>query len=375
METVNPERSQIVRVTVACGVLATLAVFLRFLARWRSKASFAADDWWMLASLIPSYSMLAVGSIMVTSGGGGRHTNTLTQSQIATFLKTLDAAVITYTLTIFMVKISILLLYRRIFTTPLFKRATLIVGTACVAWLIAALLCLAFQCRTNAERYNLDTLFSNHCIDLKGYWIAVTGSNLVLDLVVLCMPLYIVSNLKIPTRQKLWLSGIFALGILVCIAALMRIITINWVKGADLTYTAITCYMWSQVEPTMATVCACLTTLRPLFVGFNISFLSSFTWSGRPSPYSSSAKNKERRQSDLRYHGESDKIKDEKQMQWPSARGESDVELYDFDQMLRGEMGGAMSVAEKAESSKTKSSWQDEGGCATARANMEEYFV
>ena len=68
METVNPERSQIVRVTVACGVLATLAVFLRFLARWRSKASFAADDWWMLASLIPSYCMLAVGSISSFDG-------------------------------------------------------------------------------------------------------------------------------------------------------------------------------------------------------------------------------------------------------------------------------------------------------------------
>ena len=63
METVNPERNQIVRVTVACGILATLAVFLRFLARWRSKASFAADDWCMLASLVPSYCMLAVGSI------------------------------------------------------------------------------------------------------------------------------------------------------------------------------------------------------------------------------------------------------------------------------------------------------------------------
>ena len=129
-------------------------------------------------------------------------------------VQTLEASVITYTLTISMVKISILLLYRRIFTTPHFKRATLVVGTACIAWLIAALLCLAFQCRTNAERYSADALFSNQCIDLKTYWIAVTGSNLVLDLIVLCMPLYIVSNLKIPTRQKIWLCGIFALGIL-----------------------------------------------------------------------------------------------------------------------------------------------------------------
>ena len=68
METVNPGRDQVIRVTVACGILATVAVLLRFLARWRSKASFAADDWWMAASLIPSYGMLAVGSISVFVG-------------------------------------------------------------------------------------------------------------------------------------------------------------------------------------------------------------------------------------------------------------------------------------------------------------------
>ena len=63
MEAVNPRRDQVIRVTVACGILATVAVCLRFVARWRSKASFAADDWWMVASLIPLYCMLAVGSI------------------------------------------------------------------------------------------------------------------------------------------------------------------------------------------------------------------------------------------------------------------------------------------------------------------------
>lgn len=151
---------------------------------------------------------------VITSGRGGQHSDTLTESQMATFLKTLDAAVITYTLTIAMVKISILLLYRRIFDTLKFRRATLTVGITCVSWLIAALLCLAFQCRTEAERYNADSLFSDECIDLKAYWIAITGSNMALDLVILCMPLYMVWNLKLATRQKLALSGIFALGAL-----------------------------------------------------------------------------------------------------------------------------------------------------------------
>ena len=63
MEAVNPRRDRVIRVTVACGILATVAVCLRFVARWRSKASFAADDWWMGASLIPLHCMLAVSTI------------------------------------------------------------------------------------------------------------------------------------------------------------------------------------------------------------------------------------------------------------------------------------------------------------------------
>lgn len=36
-------------------------------------------------------------------------------------------------------------------------------------------------------------------------------------------------------------------------------------------------YMWSQLEPTMAVVCACLTTYRPLFAGLHLKFLSTFS--------------------------------------------------------------------------------------------------
>ena len=76
-----------IKVTIACGILETLAVLLRLVARWRSKAAFAADDWWIVATLIPSYVMLAVGCLMVTIGGGGRHIATLDLHQIETFLK------------------------------------------------------------------------------------------------------------------------------------------------------------------------------------------------------------------------------------------------------------------------------------------------
>ena len=50
------------RVAVACGVIETIAVCLRLLARYKTKARFAVDDWVIVATLIPSYAMLVLGS-------------------------------------------------------------------------------------------------------------------------------------------------------------------------------------------------------------------------------------------------------------------------------------------------------------------------
>lgn len=42
--------------------------------------------------------------------------------------------------------------------------------------------------------------------------------------------------------------------------------------------TVVTPYIWSQIEPTTAIICACLTTYRPLFKGLNLRSLSQLTW-------------------------------------------------------------------------------------------------
>ena len=133
-----------------------------------------------------------------------------------------------------MVKISILLMYRRIFDTEAFKKATVVVGTACVAWAIAAILCLIFQCHPFSGLWTPEDTFTNKCIDLQAYYRAVASSNMALDIIMLCMPLFMVWRLKLEPSQKLMLSGIFALGGLVCVASLMRIITVSLIKGADL---------------------------------------------------------------------------------------------------------------------------------------------
>jgi len=135
------------------------------------------------------------------------------------------SGVVTYTLTITMVKISILTLYRRIFSTSAFRKKIVIVGChcwvsllgvivgiACLIWFFIAFLMDLFQCHPFKDAFNPEYLFTSHCVNLQGFYWGITAAYLVLDVVVLSLPLHMVWNLQLPTKQKLLLSGVFLLG-------------------------------------------------------------------------------------------------------------------------------------------------------------------
>ena len=119
---------------------------------------------------------------------------------------------LTWISTITIVKLSLILLYRRIFATPLFRRTSLVVGIACVVWFVVSCFLVIFQCQPVSAFFNPELLFTDHCIDLQVLYWGILASNIALDLIVLCLPLYMVLGLQLAVRQKLLLSGIFALG-------------------------------------------------------------------------------------------------------------------------------------------------------------------
>ena len=57
----NPVGNQVIRVSIVLGALITLAVALRLLARWKSKANFAIDDVLIIISVLPQYVMIVIG--------------------------------------------------------------------------------------------------------------------------------------------------------------------------------------------------------------------------------------------------------------------------------------------------------------------------
>lgn len=122
------------------------------------------------------------------------------------------STLVTYAFTITLVKISILSLYRRIFSTPAFRQKTLVVGVVCVIWCILAIFIDIFQCRPFEAAFDPELLFTYHCIDLPSFYYGITSSNVCLDAIMLYLPLHEVWKLEMRNSKKCKLSGIFLLG-------------------------------------------------------------------------------------------------------------------------------------------------------------------
>ena len=63
----NTRGKALIPVNVGLGVIETLAVILRLLARRKGTVELAADDFWLLGSLLPSYLMMVCGGISMST--------------------------------------------------------------------------------------------------------------------------------------------------------------------------------------------------------------------------------------------------------------------------------------------------------------------
>lgn len=108
-------------------------------------------------------------------------------------------------------KISILCLCHRLFPTPLFRRATVLLGVVCVVWWIVIEVILIAKCTPMAAF--LDAQVQAHpCINFESYFLAANITETILDFATLCLPLRAVASLQIPPRQKTILYMTFLVG-------------------------------------------------------------------------------------------------------------------------------------------------------------------
>ncbi|KAI1345529.1 hypothetical protein F5Y01DRAFT_323098 [Xylaria sp. FL0043] len=256
-------------VTVVFPIISAVAICLRVVARRRSKQPFYADDYFILASWFLSLALSIL--IWVYAGKSGvdyYNVNFLMGTEYSLELVYISSVYVQWPLAA--VKISILLFYKRIFATRVFRRyvwaAIALITTWCILFFLLVLAQIdpiAFPLTAVSLRFN-DTAFG----------LAQVATSFALDILVLCLPLPVISRLNMKTRRKMALILIFWLGAFCAVAAIVRTVLLDQSIReviASNAYQRVSNqskqYIFLVVEPNTSILAASLPTYGPLFSG------------------------------------------------------------------------------------------------------------
>lgn len=117
---------------------------------------------------------------------------------------------------IFITKLSILLLYRRVFA-PFVKRKTLVFIQLTIwlnfAFYLALTLVKIFECTPRSKIWRKDT--PGHCVNVKLQMIATSTINMISNLSILLLPVFYIRRLQSSLFQNMISTAVaFAVGIL-----------------------------------------------------------------------------------------------------------------------------------------------------------------
>jgi hypothetical protein len=97
-------------------------------------------------------------------------------------------------------------------------------------------------------------------------FVVTSGFHILIDIWILLLPYNLILSIPRPLRERLAVYGVFGLGVLGTICAVIRFNYFVMVsKSTDPFYDSIVVNIWSIIEVNVGILCASLPTLRPLF--------------------------------------------------------------------------------------------------------------
>lgn len=116
-----------------------------------------------------------------------------------------------YKITLNVTKISILLLYLRIFPQKWLRIGCYLILALVITYgLISVFYSSVFQCNPVSKAYRKS--IPGHCIDVRKTWQANAGFNIASDLMILVLPMPAIHSLQMSSKPKLGLIFLFGLG-------------------------------------------------------------------------------------------------------------------------------------------------------------------
>ncbi|KAI1843271.1 hypothetical protein JX265_012156 [Neoarthrinium moseri] len=275
---VESRTTAVVVVLTVGTILSTAAVLLRVYSRYILLRAFDKDDAVIVGGLV----FLLATSVAIgleCHYGLGTHISTVAEEDVVPYLKVglatisgLDlrsqlqafyVSTITYSVAIYLVKISIILQYCRIFKDTRFYTVSYAMMIGLSVWTVVMGFLLTFICVPVSLFWEPDT--PGTCMNRLALWLSIAVINMATDITCFVMPIPSILRLQMRKNQKIFLAGIFALALCPCAISAYRIQTLSAAaQSSDSTWDNALAAIWTFVELSTGTIAACLPTFRPV---------------------------------------------------------------------------------------------------------------
>ncbi|EMD94519.1 hypothetical protein COCC4DRAFT_204357 [Bipolaris maydis ATCC 48331] len=264
-------------VALSILLVVTLLVYAaRMWARLTMTKNAGVDDVLISISMIFLIALSISTILGVTIYGFQWHMWDQTPATKTTTTYVTMAIELSYMISTTLIKISILLFYRRL-TGSLTNRFIYLVWiciVACILYFVSFIILIFFACSVAVGRKD--------CAEEGPLIVSVTTVSTVQDLVICLLPTFLIRNLQMPKTQKLAVCGIFGLGLVTTICGIMRLYYSVYLYyfTYDATWYAYYGWIWTVLEADLALICASAPALR-VFFRHSLGLMSSHTGNPR----------------------------------------------------------------------------------------------
>ncbi|KAH7323147.1 hypothetical protein B0I35DRAFT_349977 [Stachybotrys elegans] len=242
----NAGDTQVPAILISSGIclgLTLLAVAMRVVSRSLSRTRLWHDDYFLFIGCI-LYTLYIIAWSFSTRFGQGRHIILVTD------------------LRAFMI-LSILFLYRRIFSSQQFLYALYGLAAVIIAWSLASFFSSIFHCFPIAA--NWDPNVEGVCHDLGRLAVTLAVLNLLIDFIMLAYPIPQVWRLQMSTDRKILVSMTFLCGGIACVVSFVRLFYADSINSTfDPSWDGVTAGILSGLEMSTGIIACCMITFRPL---------------------------------------------------------------------------------------------------------------
>ncbi|RWA13051.1 hypothetical protein EKO27_g2057 [Xylaria grammica] len=208
---------------VAIAVLGIVVVGLRFYTRYNKQAGLKWDDWLILVSLLLA---LATDVLVVYSNSLYPNTDDPTEADdlgvevengpedIISNQFSFAATVLYFSITS-TTKLSILLLYNRLFSvSAMFRRQIIVLSIVVIGYGLGSTIAHTLSCVPLEYYWDRGGADPRFCFNYNIFWFATGICEALIDVLLLLLPIGVVAKLQLSTKKKVAMGSVFVLGAL-----------------------------------------------------------------------------------------------------------------------------------------------------------------